>query len=301
MIVLLLALLAAAAPPQKAVPATLTNEDIVRLVVNGTAEKVILDEIVARPVDFDLSPGVVDELARVGVSPKIIDAMRRRQAEVAPPPPPSARVPEPSAEAEPEQGLLALRFADPADPKKPDAVLAIASLPKGAPRPGDAEIGAVSELAVAILCSTTDHVPDHWEMKTPLSGAPRHEMLLFRPGSEPRREKGFDVIALLRDPIPAFAVPAGRHSIIVGLAGKQTGSGSWRLLASDVLKTEIQPGRTTNLVLEARTGLTGSRMLGFRYDQVWKLRQDPPPSESAPAQSGSGSGPAESRPRKNPL
>jgi hypothetical protein len=276
-----------------AAPVPLTNEDIVRLVTHGTPEKTILREIEARPVDFDLSPGVVEELARVGVRPPIIEAMRRRQAEM---PRPAGAGPSPSegqggavggdAAAAPEPaGRLMLAFAAtlPGDDRPADPILAITSLPKGAPRPDGAEIGTVTDLALAILCTSGDHVPDHWDSRTPLREAPRHEVLLFRPGGSPGREKGFDVILLSREPAGPIPLKAGGHALLLGLAGKQTGSGSWRLLAADAIRVDVPQDGTVRLTLEAHSRIAGSRMIGFHLAQTWKVRLDPqPPAGEAP-------------------
>ena len=67
-IALLLLLNAAGADEHPPSSQPLTNEDIVRLVINGTEERVILEEISARPVDFDLDEEVVVELRLVGVN-----------------------------------------------------------------------------------------------------------------------------------------------------------------------------------------------------------------------------------------
>ena len=287
--------------PNAAPQARFNNEDIVRLVVNGTAEKVILDEIAARRVDFDLSAGVVDELHRVGVSDTILEAMRRRQAEMPHKPPPAgqsdttaAGKPKPEGGSEPDPGTPAAApvpmgqidfvYTDPqaTGKKAPRQILAITRMPKGAPRPGDAEIGTVSDLALAVLCTTTDHVPDHWDMRTPIEGAPRHEVLFFRPGSTPEKESGFDVLALKRDRAGPLPIPAGRHALIVALAGKQTGSGAWRLLASEAIKVDVLPDQILHLEIEAHSDLGGTRMIGYRMDQVWKVTVAAPPAAEAP-------------------
>jgi hypothetical protein len=270
-----------------ATPAPLTNEDIVRLVTYGTAEKTILREIELRQVAFDLSPGVVEELARVGVRPSIIEAMRRRQAEMPRPKdaPPVAQGQEPGPASAPEpMGSLTLTFqaTAPGEDKQAEQVLAITSLPKGAPRPEGAEIGTVSDLALAILCTSGDHAPDHWDSHTPLKDAPRHEVLLFRPGASPGKEKGFDVLLLSREPAGPISLKTGGHALLVGLAGKQTGSGVWRLLAADTIRVDVPQDGTVRLLLEAHTKVTGSRMLGFNLDQAWKVRLEsqPPPAEA---------------------
>jgi hypothetical protein len=294
-----------------AAPARFTNEDIVRLVVNGTAEKVIVNEIAVRQVDFDLSAGVVDELRRVGISDTVLEAMRRRQAEMPRKPPPAgqdnttaAGKPKPTAGTEPggsgpkgsepdpgapaaapaPMGQIDFVFTDPQSTgkKAPRQILAITKMPKGAPRPGDAEIGTVSDLALVVLCTTTDHVPDHWDMRTPIEGAPRHEVLLFRPGSTPEKESGFDVLALSRERAGPLPIPAGRHALIVALAGQQTGSKSWRLLASEAIKVDVLPSQILHLEIEAHSDLGGTRMIGYRMDQVWKVTIAAPPVAGAP-------------------
>ena len=269
-------------------PAPLTNEDIVRLSAYGTAEQVILDAIRERKADFDLDPGVVAELERVGVKPRVIEAMRRRQLEApvhpgAVPPP----APAPLA-ATPPSGRVDLAFDETATKKDPPQIYALTTLPKGAPRPDDSEVGTVSDLALAILCTSGDHVPDHWDRRTPIEGAPRHELLLFRAGSTRRKEHGFEVLALDRQPIQAMPLPPGSHALLVVLAGKQAGSGTWRPLAADPIRVEAEPGKEIDLVLDARTELSGSRMVGFGLKQVWKVRlastpaaPEPPASEPA--------------------
>lgn len=262
-------------------PAPLTNEDIVRLSAYGTSEQVILDTIRERRADFDLDPGVVAELERVGVKPRVIEAMRRRQIEAplrpgapAPAPPPLAVTPPP--------GRVDLAFDETTTKKDPPQIYALTSLPKGAPKPEDSEIGTVSDLAIAILCTSGDHVPDHWDRRTPLEGAPRHELLFFRAGSTRRKEHGFEVLALDRQRVEGLPLPPGSHALLVVLAGRQTGSGAWRPLAADPIRVEAQPGKEVDLVLDARTELSGSRMVGFGLKQVWKVRLAPAPAAPEP-------------------
>jgi hypothetical protein len=263
-------------------PAPLTNEDIVRLTTYGTSEANIIKEINARTVDFDFDAGVVAELERVGVTKTVLEAMRRRQTEAparpgGPPPPPAE--PMPGSAAPPAR--LTLAFDDAAgasatghDESGPQ-VYALAALPKGAPKPKGAEIDTVDELAIAVLCTTGDHVPDHWDTRTPLKDAPRHELLAFRPGSTKRKEHGFDVLALDRQPLEAISLPAGSHALVVAFVGRMNGSGAWRLLASDAIRVTAEPGKPLPLLLDARTGLKGTRMIGFDLDMTWKVRPAP--------------------------
>jgi hypothetical protein len=274
----------AVAPAQRAAPAPLTNEDIVRLVVHGTAESVIVREIAARQPDFDLDPGVVAELERVGVSRTIIEAMRRRQIEAgdrpAPAAPgPSTSAPPPAADAA-DQGTVVVAFAPAPEGGAPAEVFAIASRPKGAPRPDDGEIGMVTDLALVLACTTATHAPDHWDTRTPLEGAPRHELLLFRPGSHHGRQHGFDLLVLDRDEPAPMRLAAGRHALFAGLAGRH-GSGAWRLIASDGEAVDVAAGSIVRLRLDARSALRGSRMTGYRLEQVFTLAPGPAPAAGA--------------------
>jgi len=275
------ALAASGKPVPAPDPPPLTNEDIVRLTAYGTAEEVILRAIHERRADFDLEPGIVAELQRVGVTARVIEAMRRRQLESparpgAPPPAPAPLA------ARPAPGRVDLAFDTTATKKDPPQIYALTSLPKGAPRPEDSEIGTVSDLALAILCTSGDHVPDHWDRRTPIEGAPRHELLLFRAGATRRKEHGFEVLALDREPITGMPLDPGSHALLIVLAGKQSGSGAWRPLAADPIRVEAEPGKEIDLVLDARTELHGSRMAGFGLDQVWKVRLATAPTAKEP-------------------
>jgi hypothetical protein len=265
----------------------LTNEDIVRLTAYGTSEANIIREINARTAEFDFDAGVVAEMERVGVTKKVLEAMRKRQTEApahpgAPPPPPAEPVPESAA----PPARLTLAFDDAAgasatghDEAGPQ-VYALGALPQGAPKPRGAEIDTVDELALAVLCTTGDHVPDHWDTRTPLKDGPRHQLLVFRPGSTKRKEHGFEVLALDRRPLEPIDLPAGSHALVVGLAGRMNGSGAWRLLASDTIRVQAEGGKPLALLLDARTSLKGSRMVGFNLDMTWKVR---PAAGPAPA------------------
>jgi len=249
----------------------LTNEDVVRLVMTRTPEKDILAAIDSRPVDFELSPDMVDELREAGVSATIIEAMRRRQAAMPKSAVPAAPTPTPTPGA---TGTLRLEFTEDAADKGPPSArsaIALKSLPKGMSRRGGEEVGLMTDMALAVLCITSDHVPDHWDTRSPLQGAPRHELLLFRPQSATEKVKGHEVLYL--DHLPSYdvALPEGTHNIVIAAAGKQAGSGTWRVLESDGAKVNIVPGRTTRVALRARSQVKGSYMIGFTVDSEWKI------------------------------
>jgi len=258
-----------AAGAAHSVAPALTNEDVVRLVMTGATEKEVLTAIESRPVDFDLSSGMVAELREAGVHDAIIEAMRRRQAAM-----PKSAAPSPTATPAPGRtGTLRLEFTGGATDKAPSARSAIAlkSLPRGARRRGGMEVGLMTDMALAVLCITSDHVPDHWDTRSPLQGAPRHELLLFRPRSAVDKVKGHEVLYLDHEPTYEIAVPEGTHNIVVAAAGKQAGPGTWRLLESDGARVTILPGRTTRVALTARSKVKGSSMIGFTVDSEWKI------------------------------
>lgn len=64
-----------AAPKLEKTP-TLTNEGVIKLVEAGFSEGTIIKRIEDSPVDFDLSPGKLDELFKKRVTDAIIVAMR---------------------------------------------------------------------------------------------------------------------------------------------------------------------------------------------------------------------------------
>ena len=286
----LIPLAAAAASDFRAdVQPPLDNEAIVRLVMTGTSEEAILQAIAERPVDFDLSPEVVAELRQAGIGDRILEAMRRRQAAMPRSEAPARPGPQGAAPG-PAPGAVQILFDAPPDDRRGTEAPAIAirRLPRGARRPGGMEVAEVSDLALAILCITPDHVPDHWDARTPLTEGPRHELILFRPGSTTARQKGLEILLLNRETPDPAPIGAGHHTLLLGLAGKQSGSGSWRLLAADRARVEVLPGGNTRITLRAGGRIRGSLMTGLSVDQEWQVVSIDP-----------GAGPA-ARPREGP-
>lgn len=268
---LLLALPRVAADAARREP--LDNGAIVRLVMAGTPEATILARLAESPVDFDLSPGMVQELRNAGISERILDAMRRRQAEMSRPAPSATPVPI-------SMGHLALDIVPDPEAKNPAerSVLAVREMPPRARRPGGMEVGEVSDLAVAILCTTPDHVPDHWEARTRLADAPRHELLFFQSGSAETRLKGFKVLYLAVAPELQIDLPEGFHDVMVAAAGQQVGSRAWRLLATTKARVQVENGTTTRLVLRTGSHLRGSSMRGYGLTLDWRLDSPGNPS-----------------------
>jgi hypothetical protein len=265
-----------AVPPEQRPP--LTNEDVVRLVMTGTSEKVIRDQIAERRVDFDLAPDVVRELRIAGVSDTLIEAMRRRQAAM------PAATPRPTPPPESTAlGVLEVAVA-PSDggAGKDHPIIALRALPPRMQRRAGMEVGMVTDLAVAIVCTTPDHVPDHWDTRSPLEGVPRHELLLFQPGSQEETVKGIELIYLTPPPLYRVQLPAGRHALLVIAAGRQFGSSSWRALAADGGPVDIVAGQTTHLTVRARSRLQGNAMTGYSVESTWTVEgTEKPPAPAA--------------------
>ena len=260
--------------------AHLTNEDVVRMTMTGVPEGEILEAIEARGVDFDLSPEMLNELRVAGVSDRVIEAMRRRQAAMPRSEPLPAPTPVPA-----RMGSLRIEFAPGDEGDKPSerSAIALRKLPKGLERRGGEEVGEMSDMALAVLCTTADHVPDHWDTRSPLQGAPRHELLQMVPGSATEKIKGHEILYLNRKDAYDLEIAAGTHNIVVAAAGKQAGSGSWRLLESDGARVAVLPGRRTRIVLKAHSRIKGSFMTGFSVDSEWKIASvDVPEDVAAP-------------------
>jgi hypothetical protein len=93
--------------------------------------------------------------------------------------------------------------------------------------------------------------------------------------------KKFDILRAVLDEVPLLRLAAGRHKLIVGLAGRSRGTGDWQLLASDLITVQIREAETTGLRLTASSTLRGNRMTGFAVEQVWKIASDTaPPAET---------------------
>jgi hypothetical protein len=247
----------------------LTNEDIVRLVVNGTAERVILEEIAARPVDFDLEEEIVVELRLVGVNDRLIEAMRQRQRDMSGPIGEDESLPGSADGGRPVGFVVVAMSGDGEDDGS--APFAIKALPPGVKRAPGMEVGRVSDLALAVLCRTPDHVPDHWDIGSPIEQAPRHGVVFFQPASRPDKVKDFEVLRLALTTTPPIELAAGRHALIVALVGRSAGSGSWQLLASDPVTVEIEPGLTLHIPLAASSRLRGNRMAGYAVEHEWQV------------------------------
>jgi hypothetical protein len=266
--VALAAWLLAAVPGQSGPPRPLLNEDVVRMVMTGVPERAILERMATSPVAFDLTPEMIAELRAAGVGERILEAMRRRQAAMLRREPPAAPAPPPA-----EAGAVEIVFeSDPrADDPSERTAIALAALPPGLPRRGGQEVATMTDMAFALLCLTPEHVPDHWDLRTPIAAAPRHQTLLFRAGAARTKRRGFEILYLDRQDAYRVELAAGGHRLWIAAAGKQAGSGAWRLLAHDEARLEVAPGGTTRVRLRARNRIRGSFMKGFDLEEEWRV------------------------------
>jgi len=257
-------------------PAPVTNEEIVRMVAAGRLEAEILRVISASAVDFDLDPEILTEMRRVGVSEKILSAMRERQALVGAPPPPT------SALSAVRRGKVELTFAPTGKSAKQSvrpSFLMVRDYPRWAkdrlPLPATAEI---EDLALFVACTTPDHVPDHWQDRTPLKDFLRHELLVFHAGSHPGKTKGFAVVFLDVPAILTVDLPAGDHRLVVGVAMKV--GPDWHVAGSDgrdgVL---IAQGRVTGIQVRLSARIAGSSRTGYKHEQDLTIAAVTPPEE----------------------
>jgi hypothetical protein len=248
----------------------LDNETVVQMLVKGVGEREILQAIEDAPkVSFDLEPEVVRELQAVGVTPKMLSAMRRRQAE-------AGEVSQPTAAPVP-RGRLLIRFAN-ADEKKPQEPVVfqvIRKTPKwAADQMGMLQRPEVEDLAFFLLCTRPDHVPDHWQDLTELKEFVRHEKLLFRSGSHPGKHHGFEVMVLNLPESLSLEIAEGDHRLVAGVAAKA--GADWHVVGSAELKTvTVRAGETTTLQVKLQGNVVGSHMTGFKEDQTISILEVP--------------------------
>ena len=238
------ALLLAAAP--------MTNEDVVRLVADGTPEAQVLEAIRSRDAGFDVSEEMLAELRLAGVSEAIVTAMKLRAA-----PPPAAAIERPPRGTVPltvgvsPKGTKTLRCPGYAD----ETLKARLHLPK------ETELRQVKDLAVFLACTTPEHVPDLWRSKTPLgrdmTATERHEMLRFLPGDTP---DGKPPSLELPKSLEANLDDAEPHDVVFGVAAR-IGDRWYTLAVSKPQKVEVAKGPPT---LSARVSSRGS--FGFEVE-----------------------------------
>ncbi len=178
--------------PARAEQPSLTDEEIVRMVLAGTPETAILEEIDRREPAFDLSEEMIEELRIAGVSATVLQAMEMRQKETE-----KESVPAATGESFPTEQppALMLQF----ETKKPFRPPGPLLFPEDLPRELEKEFGLdggesglkVTGAAVFVLCTASTHVPSYWRGNSPLGrdfhSIPRHRVLWFERALGPDR------------------------------------------------------------------------------------------------------------------
>jgi hypothetical protein len=232
------------------------DEDVVVLFVGGTPASAIIERIrAAENVAFDLSEEMLGELRIAGIPDEIIQAMILRQNELHPPEPeaePVAPVVEtgrlrvalnPGAEEDPDKPRPTLKLATTIDAQMAESLRL---------RSTDAEI---TDLAIALICRTATHVPDHWRSQSPLGRdfitAPRHRLLAFIPGATTR-----DGSLVLEVPaeIDVVIEPGEAHDLTLAIAVQA--EDRYFLIASDGLDDVVLDD--SGLALEAELNGDGT-------------------------------------------
>lgn len=239
---LLLALLSAGPTPAETVT-PMTNEDVVRMTASGEPTWKIIDAIRSAPaVAFDLDPEIIIELRRAKVDSSVIEAMKEVSVASSPPPP------EPGP-----TGILRLAFED---DKKKDPMRSTIAVPA---RSKDDD--PVS-LALFLFCTYPTHVPDLWlEHTSLLFGFQRHRLHLFHQETSEEKWRGSEVLLLDRPEGIELPLPAGIHTLVVGIAAR-SGELPWMLLLEDSESVMIEPDRTTTLTIRLSTRTSVRRMSG---------------------------------------
>jgi hypothetical protein len=168
-------------------PTALTEEDVVRLFVQGMPADELVRKIETSPGSYDLSDEMVEELKIAGIPEKVLNAMIRRQAEM------HAVVDTAEPQTRPGRPRLIVRLNPDwkaTDDKPLPKLLALDAVdPDLAQRLGlRSSDQPITDLGIALFCRTADHVPDHWRSKTPLGrdfgNSARHRMLVFLSGAD---------------------------------------------------------------------------------------------------------------------
>jgi hypothetical protein len=175
----------------------------VRMLVAGRSPSEIAALVRTSEVDFDLSEEMLVELRSAGVSEELLAVMRARQEETRPAPEPASE-PERPARQLPRPGLPTVEVTLAVAPSRifhPDRLEDAQARPLGVgPKPAQRR---VEDLAVFVLCTSADHVPDHWRSASPLGqdgATPRHQLLAFHEGAA--RVERRDVSSAVRRKFP---------------------------------------------------------------------------------------------------
>lgn len=249
--------------------AAMTNEDVVRMVSEHRPNDEIIRAI--RSADrtaFDLDPDMLTELRRAGVPDPVIETMTQTQ-----------------------------RARTPADPTPAVDAQAIGSLelvfvkPPGGGLPGGTAVALAKDwndrqvsLAMFVYCFDPLHVPDLWQLKTPLKTFPRHHLLWFHEETRPWRDNRRGGMVYLDLPEKTLIeAAAGVHTIELGVASR-AGELDWTMLAGAQATIEVKPGMVSRLVIQVKSRRAGrfDVAVGGAPEVTCSLVRIDPPATPAP-------------------
>jgi len=205
-------------------PEVLSEEDVVRLFVQGVPADELIRKIETSPGNYDLSDEMVEELTIAGIPEAVLAAMIRRQAETHP------VVSEAGAKTESGTPRLIVRLNPDWKPNGDETRPLLLALDAIGPelaehlgtRSGDLPI---SDLGIALFCRTADHVPDHWRSKSPLGrdfvNTARHRMLAYISGADSKPADSLADLNVLSLEIPERLTvelePGVAHDLTLGI------------------------------------------------------------------------------------
>lgn len=250
-------------------PAPMTNDDVVKLVTDGTPIADILDAVRTKPAAFDVSEDMLAELRLAGVPDAVISAMVAR-AEAAEPKPAAPRPPRNTVHVSVAlSGTKTLKAPEWAN----EDVKARLHLPK------ELEMRKIHDLAIFLVCMTGVHAPDQWRSKTPLgrdtAGTPRHQMLTFVAGDT---AEGHSPRLTVPPAIEADVEDVEPHDLVLGVAAR-IGDRWYTVAVSPPLK--VDPNKLPETIVGKIEQESGSlAMTAFLATSKAGLKPSPTPKPS---------------------
>jgi hypothetical protein len=230
----------------------LHDDDVVRMLVAGTPVDEIIERIGTSQVEFDLSEEMLGELAAAGVPTDVIDAMKARQAELAPPEEPVGD--EADDDATPSHALRI--HLNPGKTKKKARSIEISDeVDPGLAaewRLSGAEERTFDDIAIYVACTTPYHVPDHWRTKSPMGrdffSMPRHKMLAFVPGAEWEKAGFFRGLGIgIPNVSPSGTAGSGAASTAINTGAPKSGRLEYEI--PPAIEIDLAPSETHDILL----------------------------------------------------